>query len=263
MHVAAWSDSNRSRRRFVDDVTPAVRCTRDNASMTRLATLVILGLTACGGGGSGGGDVTPDKLAGTLAHSSCSKLSSCCTADEFKAQTLGATSEAQCEALIGGFGELFAKTLQDSISKGRVIYHADRMGDCIAVIDAASCIEYQNFTSGSFPGGSGSGCQDPFEGQVVMGGDCAQDFDCTSAYCSGDSVDQNGTITFGKCAVLPPIGQPCDDSNCAAGAFCDSANSCQATKADGASCSTRAECTSAGCNGTPGTCGVTMTCDGN
>lgn len=224
--------------------------------------LVILGLAACSDGGSGGGTVSPDQLAGVLGHSTCSKLSACCTQQEFMDQTLGTTNEAQCEALIAGLVEsVLSKTLKSSIDAGRVIYHADRMGDCIAVIDAASCTEYQalNNGSGSFVG---SGCEDPFEGRVANGGDCANDFDCTSEFCSGDSTDTNGNITFGKCIVAPTAGQPCDDTECGGNTFCDG-GTCATRKPDGATCSTKDECASNGCNGSPGSCGVSMTCDGN
>jgi hypothetical protein len=224
--------------------------------------LVILGLTACSGGGSGGGAVSPDQIAGVLGHATCAKLSTCCTQQEFKDQTLGSTSEAQCDALFAGLIDtVFTKTLKSSIDAGRVIYHGDRLGDCIAVIDSVSCTEYQalNNGAGSF---IGSGCDDPFEGQVAIGGDCANDFDCTSEFCSGDSTDTNGNITFGKCIVEPTPGQPCDHAECGRNAFCDNPM-CVALKPDGASCVNKDECVSNGCNGGPGTCGPSMTCDGN
>lgn len=226
----------------------------------RGCVLVIFVAAACEGGSSGG-PVPPERLANAIANSTCAKLSACCTASEFMMATLGSKDEASCQLVFAGLvGNLFVKVLDDSIAAGRVIYHADLMGECIATIDAATCVEYQTFESGAFPGAN---CSDPFEGLVAIGGDCANDFDCTSEYCSGDSIDQNGAITFGKCAGAPTAGQPCDNFDCAPGAFCDNTSTCAAKKTDGAPCTSKDECTSGGCNGTPGTCGVSMTCDGN
>lgn len=175
-------------------------------------------------------------------------------------QTLGADSEAECRALFSGFvGELLVPVLEDSIADGRVVYHGDRMGACLDLMAAMSCDESAVAIEGDI---IWSGCQDPFEGQVALGGDCAQDFDCVSEYCSGDSTDFEGNVTFGLCADYPAIGQPCDDFTCGPDAYCESGATptCQALLSDGSACTDGEDCASSGCNG--GVCGAPTTCDG-
>lgn len=228
----------------------------------RSTVFAVVGLMACGGGGGSGG-ITVDNLAAELGEVTCEKLSACCTPQEFMDETLGADTVAECQALFTGFGTILTNVMQDSIAAGRMIYHGDRMADCFAAIESASCIDFRTQQSGPFPG---SACEDPFEGLVADGGQCANDFDCRSEFCSGDSVDFNGNVTFGTCGVAPAIGQPCDGDDCAEGAFCDfgpSGQTCTALLTDGSACNGDDECASGGCNGTPGTCGVTTTCDGN
>ena len=227
--------------------------------MTRNQALTLLiGIAACGGGSGG---VSPSELGGAIATASCSKLSSCCTAAEFKDATLGADDVTECKALFTAFGGILGKILDDSIAKGRVIYHADRMADCIAAIDDVSCLE---FSRGGLDNIPVDACENPFEPLVASGGECGEDFDCTSGYCSGETTDFDGNITYGTCGTAPVAGQPCDHNECAPGAFCDLGTTCVATKADGASCTSDDQCASDSCNGdNPGTCGVQTSCDGN
>jgi len=219
----------------------------------------ILILAACGGGGSGG--VSPAGLASALAEASCNKHEECCTAEEFMDATLGSENAAECKAVLTGFGSLLTNVLDDSIEAGRVIYHPDRMEDCLAAIDALSCAEFKD--NGEI---NDSRCEDPFEGQVADGGECANDFDCVSNYCSGDSMDFEGNLTFGVCADDPVAGLPCDEGRCADSAFCDfETDLCEALLADGEACTSDNQCKSEECDTTtssPGSCVASTTCDG-
>jgi len=232
----------------------------------RISIAVAVICSACGGGSGSGGDVTPDELPAELAGVTCAQLTACCTTEEFMNEALGADSEQECRALFTGFAGLLADVLNDSIAAGRVVYHGDRMADCIDAISTLSCTEFQQANGGPFPNGA---CQDPFEGQVAIGGECANDFDCTSEYCSGDMLDFDGNITFGACADAPLAGDPCDNNDCAEGAFCDftaGMPTCEALLADGSGCTSDNQCASDSCNGadggSPGTCGAPTTCDG-
>jgi len=210
-------------------------------------------------GCSGGGGVTIDQLPTELAKSSCSKLSECCTAEEFKTQTLGADTEAKCEQVLGGFTTLGFGAINDSVHTGRVIYHSDKVRACLDAAAAASCVAY-----GADSGAGITACEGVFEPKVAIGGQCGNDIDCTTKYCSGDSIDLNGKITYGVCANGPTAGMPCDHGDCATGLSCDG-STCAAPRADGAACTLDEQCTSNGCNDDAqgrGTCGVRTTCDG-
>lgn len=219
--------------------------------------LVYLAVTTWFAAGCGGGDgISPDQLAGEMGSAMCARFAECCTAEEFMEETLGAEDETECRQLFTGlFGALVTPVLEDSIASGRVVYHADRMGDCLDLMRSLSCTELNELEEDVWL----VGCQDPFEGQVAIGGECANDWDCVSEYCSGDSTDFEGNVTFGACANAPAIGQPCDDFECAGGAYCDG-GTCQALLSDGATCSSGDDCASGGCDGN--VCGPQTTCDG-
>lgn len=225
--------------------------------MTRKIVWLIV-MAACGGGSGG---IEPNQLPGELARASCSRLAECCTPAEFKQAALGADSVAQCEAAFTAFAGILTTVLNDSIAKNRVIYHADRMGDCMAAFADASCGEPST-------GGAPANCGGAFEPLVANGGQCGDDFDCTSGYCSGESTDFNGSITYGVCAAAPAVGDACDQNQCGPGAFCEFGPSptCVAAKSDGSQCTSDSQCSSDHCNGAggggPGTCGAQTTCDG-
>lgn len=222
------------------------------------ASLSLSFFTACDSGG--GGSVSPSELGEEMGSVMCARMAECCTEAEFMEQTLGADSEEECRALFAGFvGGLLVPVLEDSIAAGRVVYHGDRMGACLDLMAGLSCVESSVAVEGELIFG---GCQDPFEGQVAIGGDCASDFDCISEYCSGDSTDFEGNITFGACAEYPAIGEPCDDFECGPGAYCESGATptCQALLADGSACQSGDDCESGGCENS--VCGAPTTCDG-
>jgi hypothetical protein len=232
-------------------------------TMGKMLMTITMLVTACGGGDSG---PAPDEIAAEIGKVTCAKLADCCTQAEFMEQTLGSDTEQECVALFSGFGGIVFNVIEDSIEAGRVKYHPERMSDCLDVIASASCSEFAGRNDD--PVGP-SGCEDPFVGQVALGGQCANDVDCVSEYCSGDSVDFNGNVMFGMCANVPSVGQPCVDDECAAGAYCDhsgAAATCVAMKADNSACGSDDECTSGSCNGasggSDGTCGAPTTCDG-
>lgn len=218
--------------------------------------MCVVALAACGD--DGGGGVAIDNVGAELARVTCAKLADCCTPQEFMEETLGSADETECRMVFTAFGGILVKIYKDSIDAGRLVYHGDRMADCFAAIEGLSCTEYAMVGDDDF---ASVGCENPFEGKVAAGGQCATDGDCISGWCSGDSVDFEGNITYGTCGTAPGEGMPCEEFDCGDGLYCD-ASTCAPTKPDGMACSSDDECTSGGCNGEPGTCGVTMTCDG-
>ena len=219
----------------------------------------VIVLAACGGHGSGGAVISLDELAARAAAATCTKWFGCCNATEFMDKTLGASTEEECETTFAGLiDSLLVPTLRDSVANGRLVYHGDVMADCLATYDDLSCAQFELAQNVS---GADSPCDDPFEGLVADAGACANDVDCVSNYCSGDSVGSGGAITFGACRAAPGPGTPCDDGQCIDGAFCDGTN-CQAKLADGTACTSDEECINDRCDVATNQCGLTTTCDG-
>jgi hypothetical protein len=228
--------------------------------MTRTILACVFGLVlvACSGGDDAGDDVIEgdpvaiDQIGEELGGVQCMKLFECCTADEVMDQTLGAETVEECEEFYAAFiGTLLEPVIQDSVDAGRVEYDGEVLGGCLDVIAAMSCSEF----SASF-GADGllAGCGDPFVARVLIEGECANDFDCTSEYCSGDSVDFNtGAITYGTCAVIPGVGEPCDDGECTDAAYCDMTPDvpiCAYRLDDGSDCTFDDDCASDFCDDT-------------
>ena len=217
--------------------------------------LVIAVLAACGGGGSGG-SVSVDQLPAENARVLCGKLDECCTLEEFMDETLGSENVTECQGVFTAFSQFLVTILNDSIAKGRAVYHADRMADCYAVLEGASCVEFQSMDDVAL-----ADCENPIDPKVADGGQCGEDFDCTSGLCDGEAIDfETMVITYGVCAAAPGSGQPCVDRGCARGLYCNSDTLCATPQPDGADCLDEDECASGGC--TEGICGAIMTCNG-
>jgi len=217
--------------------------------------LAIAVLAACGGGGSGG-SVSVDQIPAENGRVLCGKLDECCTLEEFMDETLGADTVAECQSLYTAFSQFLVTVLNDSIAKGRAVYHPDRMADCYAALEGASCTEFQSMEDVAF-----ADCEDPIDPKVGDGGECGEDFDCTSGLCSGESIDfETMVITYGVCAAAPGVGQPCVDRDCGQGLYCDADTMCATPQPDGAVCTDEDECQSGGCDGN--VCGPVMSCNG-
>jgi hypothetical protein len=223
--------------------------------LKRFAFLSLFLSAACDSGGRG--SVPPEQLGTAMGDVMCARLDECCTAAEFMEQTLGGETIEECHEFYAAFvGSILTPLLEDSIEQGRVVYHPDRMGACFDAIEALSCSETFVEVDGPAPW---NGCQDPFEGQVAIGGECGADWDCLSDFCPGSGIDFDGNITYAVCAEPPAIGMPCADFECGHGAYCEQ-GTCEALLADGSACSSGNDCQSDACNG--GVCGPPTVCDG-
>lgn len=235
-----------------------------------MRNLVSLGFVCClvGSACGGGGDdaVALAELDTEMGATMCAKMVECCTTAELEEELLGASNQQECEAFYAGFiGQLLIPVLEDSVAAGRLVYDGEQMRTCL---DALAAIECADLRAALESGPAGS-CEDPFTGQVAIGGMCANDVDCVTELCNGDQVDFEGNVTMGVCAQMPSNGQACVDNTCGAGLFCDYAGgspTCQPELADGSGCSSDDDCTSGSCNGASGgqsgTCGAPSTCDG-
>lgn len=227
-----------------------------------LASVILLG---CGGDDGGSGDpVPPDQLAEELGPVTCAKMFECCTAEEVMEQLLGAETVEECEEFYLAFiGSLFEPVLEDSIAAGRIVYHADVIGGCIDAYASLACEDVAAALNGSGPL---QGCGDPFDPQVELGGECANDFDCIDSFCPEASVDfETGEITYGTCVAIPGIGDPCVDDECDdSEAYCDSSQetpTCEALLSEGSGCTFDSDCATGFCSDA-NLCAVDMSCDG-
>jgi hypothetical protein len=208
-----------------------------------LATL----LAACGGdGGSGGGPIAITDLGTQLSDALCKKAFMCCTQPQLTAlfqSTTTLTTTAQCETYLSGLISGFAiPQYQASIAAGRATYNGSAAEVCVDLLESATCTEFDaDATDTAAP----SGCAGLLVAQVGSAGACTQDYECTTGYCQGAAG--GSTPTDGHCAAIPSMGQACE-STCTIGLYCDfSSLTCQATKADGSTCTMGNECTSGGC----------------
>lgn len=226
--------------------------------------------SACGGGD--GGAVEPDEIGEAIASIECARLFDCCDADELMSE-LGfgdIDTPEECEQLLAGLSSGFLEPkIEAAIASGRLIYHADRMGDCVDAMAALSCAEAAAAQTEDFA--TFTGCEDPFEGQVADGGACADDVECQSGFCRGDSTDFEGNVTEGVCDAWPGDGDMCDFGDCADGYYCDfgpNGEMCVAALSAGSECDSDDECETGNCaggdpmNNVPGTCSAEYRCDG-
>ena len=220
----------------------------------RYYLIVLLSVAAggCGGsssGGASGGPVAIDKFPTEYAKAVCPQNLKCCSAEELMMRT-----EVDCEQNTSTALTLLVSTITVSQSKGRVAYHADKMGQCLQTIRALSCDEWKKgFADSMGP----PECRQAFEGKVANGSACGSDVDCTSGHCVGDQpAFNNMPAKDGLCAADVAAGGACDsnDSACASGLYCDFATSkCLAQKAEGTACNGDDQCTT-------GTCGNDAKC---
>jgi hypothetical protein len=174
-------------------------------------TLGVLLLGACGGSS---GDATLEGLPGAVARTVCQKTYMCCSAAERMNNPFVGSDVGSCQSMVGGFLTLVVPAIQDSVAKGRTVYHGDKMTSCLAALDAQSCDQARKSEVGA---DLTTACADAFEPRVAIGGGCADHGDCIGGWCEGAVND-----TLGKCTLR---------------------------KADGASCSDDQECTNGACSG--------------
>jgi hypothetical protein len=231
-----------------------------------LPALIVCSLasvTACDGGS---GDPVPlEQFGRRTGEVMCGKMADCCTAAEFMDE-VGVANESACNALFGGFIDGFlTPVLIESVEAGRLVYHGERFAACLDAMAALSCADLQESMAEDL---AFAGCEDPFEGLVVDGQQCANDVDCVSDYCRGDSVDFEGNRELGTCGHKPGAGEPCDGDECSGDAWCDRTSgtpTCRAPLPDSSECSVDDQCQSGHCLGTEqadGTCGTVAACDG-
>lgn len=140
-----------------------------------LGVFLLSGAGACGGGsgrGDGDGRVEPvavEELWGKSARLTCERFYVCCRAEErqgwlAKRASTDASFE-QCTRDLTASLEARGKPLLDGIAAGKLVYHGDIAGQCLAKATAASCAD---FFASTFVG-EGPSCDAAFEGKAAVG----------------------------------------------------------------------------------------------
>jgi hypothetical protein len=176
---------------------------------TAIAMGVLL-LVACGGSDTGGGALPLAKVAADVRAALCEKIYTCCSASERMTNPTIGTDRRSCQDALDGEASILLADIGQSVSQGRVIYHADKMATCLEDIKAASCDAVKN------PAGDLSiteMCDEVFEPRVPVGGACSDYWDCAGGWCIGD---QGGLKDM--CVPLKSAGEECDeDPECGTG----------------------------------------------
>jgi len=188
--------------------------------------LVVLWLGGCS---VESGGVAPNELDGVpdrLVNANCEQAVHCRFQPDVATCVVSASPPANVLRLLG------------SVEAGRVVYHADRMADCIAGIQGAACTIAEIRTVGKV-------CAGVFEGTVPPGGACVDDGDCRSLICVPSAC--GSSCCPGACAEIPSrnaaVGERCStDGDCAGDAHCSPEASCQPPGPVGAGCVADTDC---------------------
>lgn len=213
-------------------------------------TSIIFGL-GCGGDDGGGGNIALADLGTELGELTCAQLFECCNDAElmemFEFINPPITNVAECVEFYNAFiTGLLTGPAQEAVERGSLIYNGGLAADCLAQVRNLSCEELNGFEEPALA----TDCENIFEGQLADGESCVTDLECTSAYCSGETLDGEP----GTCATKPGDGEPCLDFECADGLHCDNSGGgegvCAPALADGADCTFDDDCQSGTCEGT-------------
>jgi hypothetical protein len=142
--------------------------------------------------------VVLDAAPMTVGEIVCEKVFACCTeAERAQSQLLG--SQQLCAVGVGGILSSLLSAPETSIQKGRVVYDATALADCLRAYMRQTCDQAR--TSGGLTAFRSCKFVTP---KVAVGGACQQHYECVNGWCSGVSGATEGT-----CAAKVASGQPC------------------------------------------------------
>lgn len=201
------------------------------------------------------------------ARALCTQLFQCCSQSELAAlsfvdSTTPPTLDG-CIALHSQNGRAYEGVTNAEAAAHRVAIHLEKSDACVTQVKALSCSDFHARLVRIHLGDIFSLCQsDVVEPLVANDQACRFYFDCQGGSCVGGDAEEAdaGADAKGKCAALPPAGQPCASDGCAPGSHCDlDTNTCEALVAKGGACVSDDACTSGACEDgkciSPGRCG--------
>ncbi len=228
---------------------------------------VAMGLSAGCGGVHG---IPIDQTATKIAQTVCPKAWGCCTVDQLNGNgssgagivtetqtctTDVAPCEHECEVRTAEDFRKQLATIQKSVDQKRAVYEEAKVNDCLTTIRESTCpdLNMTNHLTGV------PGCDAFATPLVEMAGACSQDYECKSGWCKPPA---GGGFADGSCQA-PMSGMSCTTESCGKGFACDGRGTndetddmCVASVADGAACTSGAQCRSGLCTSSGGA----MTC---
>jgi hypothetical protein len=153
------------------------------------------------------GQSTPiplEKMAGELKSALCSRIYSCCSAEQRKGNARIGQDVASCEAMLDRKATLLLGDVHESVEGGRLVYHPAALTSCLTRLRSASCDELR------MPADNVAiltqACEGVFEPKVAPGGACSESWDCIGGWCQGDQ----GNL-LDQCTALRADGEDCDE----------------------------------------------------
>jgi uncharacterized protein (TIGR03382 family) len=212
-----------------------------------LAYLFASGCTSCGG-------VALKDMPAQSAQTICGKTYECCTQTEIPEGSSFGPDQATCGTNVQGYWQVKATTFKDEEQRGRLVYHPDRMAECLERWRTVACHELKSEATSNFPA-----CDAYVQPKVPVGQSCRINESCINGHCQGATAEADGI-----CRAYVPEGSSCASAPCGQGLYCESSSKqCRRMKSDGMSCNSNGECATGGCNGrnadggtTPGLCGL-------
>ncbi len=199
--------------------------------------VLVLGLLAACDDDSGG-PIGIDDLGDAIANTYCNLYVKCGLIDSLATcRQIDLLDDAEIDA-----------DLKAAVDAGKVIYHPDKAGECLAAFGATCDVS-------NAPGSRSTSlaCDQTFEGTVGSGGQCAIDEECISQTCDVPSCPDaccQGTCVGATAPVRPRLGESCLDNARCVDSFCDDTTTvCTAYRANGAACAFGGECESNSCIG--------------
>ena len=239
----------------------------------RRHALPVLATAACGGGGAAPDAAPPDagipleRAPAEFASAFCERVFACCTAPEIAERFDGVdppvADVASCESHAARvFGNEFVADTLEAEAAGHAWYLPGAMAECVDHLRGDSCAHLARVLALMVLPGDCPRVHEPLAG---LGDGCNHDFQCATAYCQGGTETEDG-----QCAALPDLDQPCPESRCVDGAFCDRSvdpsGRCTELAGDGEACTSPFGCASFYCDspapGEPGLCASPASCDG-
>jgi hypothetical protein len=205
----------------------------------RVAVISIFGLLAAACGEDGVTVSTnEDNFCDEVAEVACHNLYQCCTEGEIEdyLEVDDPRTELQCRDDAKRICERRYTGVSDSIKNGRISFDGAKLDACLTAYLAPSgqCSQVTMETPWL------EACKEnPFVGQVAIGGTCFLSIDCAG------SPDDTYCGTDQKCKAKPTGGFPCSttgSNSCAKGFYCGPNNTCAPRAALGAPCTQVNQC---------------------
>jgi len=194
-------------------------------TFTGTALALLLGATACDGGGGG---LPLEELPESTADAICDQVIPCLG---IFADVLGTDTTCHEQTTAGTRNGPFA-LWEAAIARGTAVYDGEAAEACIAATSAVGCE-----VVGRPPPAA---CADVFRGALTLGEVCSNDIECAGpAYCAGAACPD----TSGICTMRVAGGGSCAAPNeCTAGMACEGGTCVVPTSSSGGSCNGPGDC---------------------